>query len=146
MTKRINVVSGNEILKLIKQKKQPENLLGNDGCSYLWNGYRLTYVIEGTAVSITAYDLAVGTFSYEAPVLDDVEKRYLKGVISPFRDRVDVIRKTKSSLDGFEYIRMYVRFPGSGLQSNVLLPAFKSGTMYAGMKLEKDYTLAELEL
>ena len=140
-------MTGNGILELIKQKKQPLSLLGDDGFSYLWDGYRQTYIIEGTSVGITAYDLSTGKFSYEAPVLDDAEKRYLRGVVSPFRDRVDVIRKSKSSFDGFEYIRMYVRYPGSGaLQSNLQLPAFRSGTMYAGMVLNKDYTLAELEL
>lgn len=147
MNKRTTVVNGIEILKLIEMKKQPKNLHCYDGCSYLWNEYRQTYVTEGVGVSITAYDLATGVFSYLAPVLDDVEKRYLRGVIRPFRDRVDMIQKNKSSLDGYEFIRMYVRYPNSIALSSVLtLPAFKSGTMYAGMELEKEYTLAELEL
>ena len=140
-------MTGNGILELIKQKKQPLSLLGDDGFSYLWDGCRQTYIIEGTSVGITAYDLATGKFSYETQILDDAEKRYLRYVIRPFRNRVDVIRKSKSSFDGFEYIKMYVRYPGSGaLQSNLQLPAFRSGTMYAGMLLNKDYTLAELEL
>ena len=148
MTKRRNVVLGSKILELIEQNKQPKNLLDDDGTSFLWNGYRQTYVIEGTVAGITAYNLATGTFSYEAPVLDDIEKRYLRGVIRPFRDRVDMIQKNKSSIDdGFEHIKMYVRYPNSiALQSILMLPAFESGTMYAGMELEREYTLAELEL
>ena len=147
MNKRITVVRGIEILKLIEMKKQPKNLIDDNGRSYHWDEVEQTYIVKGTHIGITAYDLATGMFSYLAPVLDGVEKRYLRGVIRPFRERVDMIQKNKSSLDGFEYIRMCVRFPGSGaLQSNLILPAFKSGTMYAGMELEKDYTLAELEL
>lgn len=147
MKKRINIVLGNKILELIEQRKQPMRLLGDDGFSYLWDGDKQTYIIEGTSIGITAYDLATGTFSYETPILDDVEKRYLRGVVRPFRDRVDVIQKIKSTLDGFEHIKMYVRYPGSSsIQSSLMLPAFESGTMYAGMKLEKDYTLSELEL
>lgn len=147
MKKRINIVLGNKILELIEQRKQPMRLLGDDGLSYLWDGDKQTYIIEGTSIGITAYDLATGTFSYETPILDDVEKRYLRGVVRPFRDRVDVIQKIKSTLDGFEHIKMYVRYPGSSsIQSSLMLPAFESGTMYAGMKLEKDYTLSELEL
>ena len=148
MSKRRIFVLGDRILQLIEQKKQPMCLIDDgDGLSYLWDKDEQTYIIKGTSIGITAYDLATGTFSYEAPVLDDAEKRYLRYVIRPFRNRVDVIRKSKSSFDGFEYIKMYVRYPGSGaLQSNLQLPAFRSGTMYAGMKLEKAYTLAELEL
>lgn len=147
MKKRINVVLGNKILELIEQRKQPMRLLGDDGFSYLWDGDTQTYIIEGTSIGITAYDLATGTFSYETPILDDAEKRYLRGVVRPFRDRVDMIQKIKSTLDGFEHIKMYVRYPGSSsIQSSLMLPAFESGTMYVGMKLEKDYTLSELEL
>lgn len=147
MKKRKTVVMGKEILVLIEQKKQPENLHCYDGCSYLWNEYRHTYVTEGVGVSIAAYDLATGMFWYEVPILDDVEKRYLRGVVRPFRERVDTIQKFKSHLDGFEYIKMYVRYPGSGGTQSILnLPVFRSGTMYAGMELEKEYTLAELEL
>ena len=147
MKKRINVVLGNKILELIEQKKQPKSLTSDDGLSYLWDEDEQTYIIEGTSIGITAYDLATGTFSYETPILDDVEKRYLRGVVRPFRDRVDMIQKIKSTLDGFEHIKMYVRYPGSSsIQSSLMLPAFESGTMYAGMKLEKDYTLSELEL
>ena len=147
MKKRINVVLGNKILELIEQKKQPKSLISDDGLTYLWDEDEQTYIIEGTSIGITAYDLATGTFSYEAPILDDIEKRYLRGVVRPFRDRVDTIQKIKSTLDGFEHIKMYVRYPGSSsIQSSLMFPAFKSGTMYAGMKLEKDYTLAELEL
>ena len=148
MSKRRIFVLGDRILQLIEQKKQPMCLLDDgDGLSYLWDKDEQTYIIKGTSIGITAYDLATGTFSYESTILDDAEKRYLSGVIRPFRDRVDMIQKNKSSLDGFEYIRMYVRCPGSGaIQTILTLPDFESGTMYAGMKLNKAYTLAELEL
>ena len=148
MSKRRIFVLGDRILQLIEQKKQPMCLIDDgDGLSYLWDKDEQTYIIKGTSIGITAYDLATGTFSYEAPVLDDAEKRYLRGVVRPFRDRVDMIQKKDSSIDGFEHIKMCVRYPdSSALQSILMLPAFRSGTMYAGMVLNKDYTLAELEL
>lgn len=140
-------MTGSELLALIKDDKHPKIVKGTDGFDYLWDAGKQTYMLEGTNIAIAAYDLATCSFRYGVPILDDIEKRYLRGVVRPFRDRVDTIQKIKSTLDGFEHIKMYVRYPGSSsIQSSLMFPAFKSGTMYAGMKLEKDYTLAELEL
>ena len=72
-------------------------------------------------------------------ILDEAEKRYLRGVISPFRDKVIYICKTDNS-NGKEYINVDLDHDA------LLLPDFKSNTMYKGMKLEKKYTLEELGL
>lgn len=72
-------------------------------------------------------------------ILDEAEKRYLRGVIRPFRDKVIYICKTDNS-NGKEYINVDLDHDA------LLLPDFKSNTMYKGMKLEKKYTLEELGL
>lgn len=82
-----------------------------------------------------------------APVLDNVEKRYLKNVIRPFKDRVKFIcvfrtpdfeeRKEVALLIKTGEINTYS-------QRTIILPNFKVGTMYKGMKLDREYTLEEL--
>ena len=74
----------------------------------------------------------------EAQILDDAEKRYLKGVIRPFRKEVKSIRKL-SAVSEWIVIEMK-----SHQETN--LPKFKKGTMYQGMKEDKEYTLEELDL
>lgn len=75
---------------------------------------------------------------YES-ILDTAEKRYLKNVIRPFKDRVISIIKENDF--GDDYIKIELE---NGDFAN--LPNFAKGTMYKGMKKEKKYTLKELEL
>lgn len=74
------------------------------------------------------------------PILDDAERRYLKAVIRPFRDKVDWIVKRENDGANKEYIAMLIGLDG------MTFPDFKMGTMYRGMKLDKQYTLEELGL
>lgn len=74
----------------------------------------------------------------EAQILDDAEKRYLRGVIRPFRKEVKSIRKL-SAVSEWIVIQME-----SYLDIN--LPAFKKGTMYQGMEGNRRYTIEELGL
>ena len=70
-------------------------------------------------------------------ILTKEEKDYLSAVIKPFRNRVSSISK-----DGpLEYIT--ISLDGDDF---AILPNFGEGTMYKGMKLDKKYTLEELEL
>ena len=78
-------------------------------------------------------------YEHKEEILDEVEKRYLKAVIRPFRDRVNYICKTDNSNEK-EYIHIDLE------HDVVLLPYFKSNTMYKGMKKNKRYTLEELGL
>ena len=71
-------------------------------------------------------------------ILDDAEKRYLKGVIRPFRDKVEYIAKKNLACKEYIYIHIYA--------DNIMLPRFKEGTIYKGMKPGKKYTLEELGL
>lgn len=70
-------------------------------------------------------------------ILDNTEKRYLKDVIRPFRDRVKYIEKRNISRG--DYIRIMIQ------DTNICdLPYFEKDTMYKGMKLYRHYTLKEL--
>lgn len=72
-------------------------------------------------------------------ILDTAEKRYLKNVIRPFKDRVISIIKENDF--GDDYIKIELE---NGDFAN--LPNFAKGTMYKGMKKEKKYTLKQLGL
>ena len=71
-------------------------------------------------------------------ILDDTEKKYLAGVIRPFRDKV--LNISKRSIESGEFIRIEL------LREYVSLPLFEKGNMYIGMKIAKEYTLKELGL
>lgn len=77
-------------------------------------------------------------FIQEREILDEVEKKYLKGVIRPFKNRISHI--SKKCYDGDCYISI-------DLDDELFdLPYFKKGTMYNGMEDDKRYTLKELGL
>ena len=65
------------------------------------------------------------------------EKEYLKFVFRPFASNTLYIQKAQSS-NSMEYIRAVT------YSSTMVLPDFKKGTMYKGMKLGTKYTLKEL--
>ena len=73
-------------------------------------------------------------------ILDEAEKRYLRGVIRPFRARMKYIMKEDINYATKEYIRIDLG------REMINLPKFDSGSMYKGMKLNKKYTLEELGL
>ena len=76
-------------------------------------------------------------YECEPEILDNTEKRYLKDVIRPFRDRVKYIEKRNISRG--DYIRIMIQ------DTNICdLPYFEKDTMYKGMKLYRHYTLKEL--
>lgn len=75
-------------------------------------------------------------------ILDDVERRYLKAVIRPFRGKVLYIAK-KSVICGS--VTEYISIQLAGLEYTCF-PCFKKGSMYKGMELHKKYSLEELGL
>lgn len=78
------------------------------------------------------------TLEVEEPILDEEERKYLSGVIRPFRNRVRSIAKYQS-------IDRECIFISLGSES-IPMPFFKRGTMYKGMKRGKEYTPEELGL
>ena len=79
-------------------------------------------------------------FIQERKILDEAEKRYLKAVIRPFKNRVRYIFK-EECYDGDCYISIEL-----DSDEHINLPYFKKGTMYNGMGENKKYTLKELGL
>lgn len=76
-------------------------------------------------------------------ILDEKEKKYLLGVIKPFKKNVKYIEKIiDNSKECCEYIKFYM----NRYEDNFGLPSFKKETMYKGMELDKRYTLKELGL
>lgn len=80
---------------------------------------------------------------YEKGILDDVEKRYLKNFLNPFRKRVEYIQKLKITSNIHDHNEAFL---GIALKDkeDILLPYFNINEMYLGMKLDKQYTLEEL--
>lgn len=78
-------------------------------------------------------------YEYKPEILDEVEKRYLKGVIRPFRDKVKyIVLKSLCSNEAYILIK---------LENDIInLPVFEINTMYKNMEKDKEYTLEELGL
>ena len=79
-------------------------------------------------------------------ILDDAEKRYIKNIVRPFKDRVTSICKRRYD-DIYAYIVICyedIYHDASVTERRTYLPNFKVNTMYKGMKLEEHYTLDEL--
>lgn len=79
-------------------------------------------------------------FIQEKEILDDTEKRYLKAIIRPFKNKVNHISK-EDCYDGDCYISIELND-----EENIKLPYFKKETMYNSMEEDKKYTLKELGL
>ena len=78
----------------------------------------------------------------EDPILDDAERKYLREVIEPFRDKVKCIIKRKSFfVKDAEYISIELE-----TQELISFPWFKNSKMYKGMKVNREYSLEELGL
>ena len=86
---------------------------------------------------------------YKEEVLDEEEKKYLRAVIKPFRNRVKYIKKVDMYLscnENYEYILSELGDKDNGVINTFTLPYFPKGSMYKGMKAGKRYTLEELGL
>lgn len=82
-------------------------------------------------------------------ILDEAEKRYLAGVIRPFRKTVMYIKKYSGTYSEVNYESIVVCVEGDFARKtpfSFCLPAFKTGTMYKGMEVNRHYTLEELGL
>lgn len=82
-------------------------------------------------------------YEYKPEILDEVEKRYLRGVIRPFRNEVKFIEKSIYS-DRDARIRIKTKTDDGYWYFG--LPPFKKDTMYKNMEDDKEYTLEELGL
>ena len=98
--------------------------------------------LEGYFGKITKIEEPIYQTVYECKeeILDEAEKRYLKGIIRPFKEKVTYISKLHTREDK-EFISINLK---NG--DYIDLPLFKENTMYKGMKIDKEYTLEELGL
>ena len=78
---------------------------------------------------------------YKEPILDKVEREYLKAAIKPFRKMIAYIVKAQDFDDGKQCIRIILQ-NGDGMH----FPYLDDDAMYKGMEVNKDYSLKELGL
>lgn len=79
-------------------------------------------------------------------ILNEAEKRYLRAVLRPFRNKVIYIRKYFYSHCDAYSIEIYIKSVEEIFNKEYLkLPLFKN-EMYKGMEKGKNYTLEELDL
>jgi len=83
---------------------------------------------------------------YDPKILDDIEKKYLRGIINPFKDRVTAITKIWEEVTNKNFISICVHNKKGNGYEMIVLPRFKRGTMYKNMKDNKRYTPEELGL
>ena len=76
----------------------------------------------------------------EEEKLDNVEKRYIKNFIRPFRDDIRYIKK----IPIYTYTQREQIQIGYKYVYNDSITTFPKNSMYKGMKLNKEYTLEEL--
>ena len=87
-----------------------------------------------------------GKYEIEKPILDDIEKEYLSGVIKPFRNKLISITKLDSEeMNGYEYICIEHREVCND-RYYINLPCFKKGTIYKGMETDKAYSMEDMGL
>ena len=80
-------------------------------------------------------------YESKVEILDETEKRYLRGFITPFKDSIETIRRLYSPTKEKDYIQ--IRYKDDRPTN---FPYFESNTMYKCMELNKNYTLEELGL
>ena len=81
----------------------------------------------------------VGPIKFRKDVLDEIERKYLKAVLRPFRNRVVRVVKLKFPACSDYYLRADL---DNG--DHLSFPNFPAGTMYNGIELCRGYTLEEL--
>lgn len=81
---------------------------------------------------------------YEEPILDDIEKEYLKNVIEPFGDYVAyVIKFATSKLD---FLSIYISVNEEKVRSFEIPLMYDLDSMFKNIKYDERYTLEELRL
>ena len=115
----------------VKYKLTEENLEYLSSCDHWFS------------ISSTLNCLLNGEYKVaKMPILDDVEKRYLKGVIRPFRDDVESICKCETYNGKKEYLTISF----FSTVSDMYFPDYPMGTMYKDMVLNRKYSIEELGL
>ena len=125
--------------------KDEENYFENvNRCREIANLYNLkdSYSDLGKIIKIEEPEYKK-VYEYKPEILDEAEKRYLRNVIRPFRDKVKHVEKVVFS-DGDAKIS--IRIEENNKIWYIGFPPFKKDRMYKGMEENKEYTLEKLGL
>ncbi len=86
-------------------------------------------------------------YYYYENILDDEERKYLLGIITPFKNKIRYIKKEICTFNkNMEHIIIGYKDEDKEYTKFIILPNFKKDTMYKNMKIDKEYTLKELNL
>ena len=149
MAAKVKEITYGQLMEMVRTNTQPEEIR-TATATYKWDGLNY-YRNDGeydhiyTKSPLTKYSqkyLSGMKFTYDVPVLDDVEKEYLGNIVKPFREYDLSIRKYDESTIGKEWIVI----SGHNLDFKATFPMFPKGKMYKGMEVNKRYTLEELGL
>lgn len=118
----------------------------DDDCKWSFYPEDIVKKVSGTFFKKLPNDFTgtidvVNGYIHKPQILDEEEKKYLEGIIRPFRDIIISISKT-SYCENEEYIH----FETKNAINKFSLPNFKKDTMYKGMEIDKRYNLKELGL
>lgn len=97
------------------------------------------FSLDSDTTSLYAFKRWLGM---ERNILNDAERRYLAGVIKPFRYEIKSVEKIRDWPKSLDRICFYMK----NYEDVWYLPAFKVETMYKGMEVDKEYTVEELGL
>ena len=86
------------------------------------------------------------TLEIEQPILDEEERKYLSGVIKPFRDKINFVKKETYYTGKKTYEIIHFESKLEQYKDNTWLPPFEKDTMYKNMTLNKEYKLEDLGL
>ena len=125
--------------------KDEENYFENvNRCREIANLYNLkdSYSDLGKIIKIEEPEYKK-VYEYKPEILDEAEKRYLRNVVRPFKDKVKYVKKFVF-FDGDTKIS--IRVEENNKIWYIGFPPFKKDRMYKGMIDDKEYTLEELGL
>ena len=129
-----------ELLGLIKDYNAPKKVEYRDIIYELdknimnyWYEKGRSYLFDGCLSHLNDKVTIIPT------ILDDAERKYLRGVIEPFRMRIDYIVKYSGIREEF----IDIRLKDGG---HISFPTYKKLKMYVGMEINKKYSLKELGL
>lgn len=126
-----------DLIRMIQEDKQPP-VIYMDGIMYEWSKTEECYSCgKRFTLPKSFLDLRI---EVPEPVLDDIERRYLKDVLRPFR-KDKWLKVMKQPLGDYERITIMTE---SAIPAN--LPIFEKGSMYKGMKPNRIYYPEDLGL
>lgn len=104
---------------------------------FLGSNYRTKYDFEQLLVALLNDHYAVDNHP-----LNYKEKFYLSNFLKPFADKVISVTKEKEYTHNYEWLEIVLKDP----DADISLPYFEENAAYKNMKLNKAYSLAELDI